>query len=298
MISHYDLPLFARERPRLPQDDIGNPDLAHIVQRSRAPQQEHLFVGQAEGAAQHRGHLADALGVAASLVIPEFGGAGEPLQGVEIGALELHRPLPDPLFEHLILLHDLAMEVPGLEQVADPEEHLSHLERLGQEVLRPRRESPTAGLGGRVAREHQDRHECVRSCRRAKLLQDGEAVELAHVQIEQDDVRVLVRVEAERSSGIGRRDDLRITCGPENPGEGVDVDLLVVDDQDPGVCEWALRHPISPDQGFPDLVDQALDAEWCLGPDFRNGRPTCRARDPSGRLRRNCGLGGTIAASA
>ena len=88
-------------------------------------------------ASEKRGRLADALGVAAGLVVTELRRDREALERVEVCPLQLGGALAHPPLQQLVLRHDLAVQPSRLQQIRDAEQQLVRLERLGDEVLRP-----------------------------------------------------------------------------------------------------------------------------------------------------------------
>ena len=133
----------------------------------------------------------------AGVVVPEFGRDRETFQSIEVRALEIRGPLPHPLLQHDVLAGDLAVQVPGLEQISDPEQDLVHLERLGHEVLRALGERAAAGLLGRVAGQHQHRQIALRLDDLGQTLQHRDAVEHRHVQVEEHQVGLLLGEESQ-----------------------------------------------------------------------------------------------------
>ena len=161
MISHSSVV----SAPGLRRMESGMPILPRSWSGAARRTSSDLLVIHSGGAGEVRGDRGHALGVAAGVVVAEFGRDRQPLQRVEVGVLQLGGPLPDPPLQHHVLGRDLAVKVLGLQQVADPKQDLVHFERLGHEVLRALGERPAAGLLGRVAGEHQDRQVAVRAWR-------------------------------------------------------------------------------------------------------------------------------------
>ena len=142
-------------------------------------------------------------------------------------------PLPHGLLERAVLRLELAIEPPRVEQVADAQERLELLERLREEVARPRVERLAPGLQQGVGRQHEDRHVRVAGDLGLEELEQGEAVEVRHHEVEQDQVGLELAVQVERPARIGRAGQLAVSGRAEQALEQPDVGRLVVHDQDP-----------------------------------------------------------------
>src|SRR3712207_4775466 len=82
------------------------------------------------------------------------------------------------------------MEGASLEEVPYPKQNLAGIERFREEVARAHRERALLRFGSDVCGKHDDRQVRVRRDARLELLEDGEAVEVRHVQIEQHQIRM------------------------------------------------------------------------------------------------------------
>ena len=145
--------------------------------------------------ASERRHLPDAVGVLAGVVVAELGGDRQPLDDLDLRLDQLARPLPHLGFEQLVLALDLDVEEPRLEQRLDAQQELVLLERLVDEVLGAARQRVAPRLGRQVARQDQDR-QVRRLGDLVQLVHHLEAVEMRHVQVEQDQVGPVLDVAA------------------------------------------------------------------------------------------------------
>ena len=96
------------------------------------------------------------------------------------------------------------------EEIADAQQDLELLERLGEKVPRARREGPSLRLRGRVGRQHDDRQVGVGGDLRLELSEHRHPVEVRHHQVEQDEVRLEVTIERQDAARIGRGGDLAV----------------------------------------------------------------------------------------
>src|SRR4051812_5708766 len=94
--------------------------------------------------------------MASGLVVPELGSDREPLEGIQRSAFQLRHALPNALLEYLVLIVELAVESSGLQEVADPQQHLIEVEGLGDEILGARGQDAAASIRGGVTGQHQD----------------------------------------------------------------------------------------------------------------------------------------------
>ncbi len=174
----------------------------------------------------------------ARVVVAELRGPRQALQDLDARPFQLPRPLAHPLLEQLVLTQELELEEARLEQVLDAQQHLRHVERLAQEVLRPARERAPPHVRADVTGQHQDGH--VRAARHPmpQVLQHGEAVHVRHVEVQEHDVRLELEKDRQRVAGIRRALVLRVAGTVEDPLEEPDVVLLIVDHQESGVVEF------------------------------------------------------------
>jgi hypothetical protein len=228
---------------------VRNADLADVVQRGRPANDFHLARRDPQALGQQRRRPADPLGVLPGFVVPELGGAGEPFQDLDPRPVQLDRParqldgaLAHPLLQPLVLILQRQMEEPGLEQVADPEAHLDGTERLGQEVPRSARERAALGFAAAVRGEHQDRQVRLGRDLLPEDRQDLEPGEVRHLEVQQNEIRMMLVIQIHRPPWVRGGDESRIPFGLEDPTEHLDVHLLVVDHEDASVPPRRYAH--------------------------------------------------------
>lgn len=93
------------------------------------------------------------------------------------------------LFEREALVAQAAVQVGGLEHVADAQQHFEQVVRLGQEVPGARVQRLPLDGHGQVGGEHDDRQRQRPEELATQALEDREAVGARHVQVEQEQVR-------------------------------------------------------------------------------------------------------------
>ena len=125
------------------------------------------------------------------------------------------------------MLLERHVEMARLQQVADAQQHLELLERLGEEVAGTRRQRAALGLQRDIRRQDEDGHVRIGRDLAAELLEDGEPVEVRHHQVEQDEVR------------------LEVVAGVlQQPLHEQHVGRLVVDDEDPRLPQAVRNHVV------------------------------------------------------
>ncbi len=172
--------------------------------------------------------------------------------GVALGALPFLRQLSlegaevvqtrlvvdhQSLFEMLVLVRqvlDGRLEadqlLTGTEQALDPQVDFLEDERLAQVVVGACAEGLHLGVQVPTRRQHHDRDSAGAGVF-LELLRDGDAVDPRHLQVEQNDVRVLLGGDFDSALTVGRFQDLERTRVEPLAGEPSRV-RLVVDDED------------------------------------------------------------------
>ena len=80
------------------------------------------------------------------------------VRSLEEGILQLGGALADLFLQEDVLVLELDVQEAVFEQVANPQQHLGLVERLGQEILGSGGEGAVLGLGGHVGGEDQHGH--------------------------------------------------------------------------------------------------------------------------------------------
>ena len=124
------------------------------------------------------------------------------------------------------------MQEPVFQQVADAQEHLGLVERLGEEILRAGGQRPVLGLGGHVSREHEHGHGIFARGQRLDLLHDVEARDVGHVEVKQDEIRPEVQEKRHRLPRVRDALDACRADQLEDTLQEADVGLLIVHDED------------------------------------------------------------------
>ena len=101
----------------------------------------------------------------------------------EKSVFQLRSALADLFFEEDVLVLELDVQEAVFQQVANAQQHLGLVERLGQEILGPGGERAVLGLGGHVGGEDQHGHGIFGGGKRLDLLHDVEAGDIGHVEV-------------------------------------------------------------------------------------------------------------------
>ena len=195
----------------LGEEVVGDADLADVVQHGPLRDRLDLVARHAELLREARGILGDALHVPG---------------GARVFVLQRRAEGHDDVLAGVELL----AEVADLDQRADARAQLVLVDRLVEEVVRAafQRLDLVVGIGERGEHEDGD-HPPGRLAldARAGLV----AVHVRHHHVEDDDRRVVLRIELQRFEPIVREDDV-ITPAPEVFLEELKVLLVVVDGED------------------------------------------------------------------
>ena len=113
---------------------------------------------EAELEREQLARAADAVGVLAGRVVAVLGRQCEAVEHLELGVLELARALRDALVQEVVVALQLDAEVARLQEVAHAQQHLGHVDRLGQEVARAQRQRAALGVGRDIGSQHEHRH--------------------------------------------------------------------------------------------------------------------------------------------
>ena len=164
------------------------------------------------------------------------------MQDLQLGLLEIFRALPDARFEHLVLGLQREIEVAHLEEVADAQDDLGRVERLVDEVLGAHREGALLQMGVGVRRDEDDGQVAVGGQQRRELVEHPEAIEVGHVEVEQDQVGTMLLEQRARLLRVRGRDDALESGAPQQPVDDVDVLDLIVNGEDARLWPRELRH--------------------------------------------------------
>ena len=220
------------ERTGLEQHRVGNAHLADVVQRRGPADKLHVVRGQRHGARQPAGQLADTARVVARVFVAVLGGARQPVEHLVARLLEFLRTQPDDAFQGAVVLEQLAVQRAGLQQVTDAQHDLDRVERLGPDVAGTQLQG--ALLDGRVPVARDDEHRQLPDGGQQVLhqLEQGEAVEPGHVQVEDEQVGLVLAQQPHHLERIDGGVDARVAAAVEQARQQRQVLALVVDDED------------------------------------------------------------------
>jgi hypothetical protein len=185
------------------------------VQGGSTPDSLDKFFGQAELLGDESGGAPDTLRVFSGLVVAVLGRDRQALDDLQVCFLELARAGAHPLFERGVLAAQLALQEARQQEIADAQDGLGRIERLVQEVARAHRERASSRLGRRIGRENKDGQPFRPGRLSFEPGQDLEAVRGRHLQVEQDNVRVVLGAEGEGVGRLGRAQDVGEARGGE-----------------------------------------------------------------------------------
>jgi len=130
-------------------------------------------------------------------------------------ALQGRRAFFNQAFQARVVVLGLKVQPAGDEHVLDPQEHFQEIQRFGKKVGGSRLQRFVFGFRSHVRGQHQDRGAFVREHGRANVLQDIDAIDRLHVEVEKDDVRIDLAKPACRYGGVADCD----TNGVSSPLE-------------------------------------------------------------------------------
>jgi hypothetical protein len=173
--------------------------------------------------------------VFSGVVVSELGGQRQSLEGLGLRILQVLRPFAHTVLEEGLLFPERLVEEPDVEDVADPQEHLLHIQRLREEVVCSGHQRPMLDLARDVSGEHEDRRVRRRLEGGPELLHHGEPVHPRHVEIQDDEIGSELLDEIPHLLRIGRGDRVDIAGLSEDPLQEQHVRFLVVHDEDPSL---------------------------------------------------------------
>ena len=217
-------------------------DLADVVQPGCLADERRLGGIQPERKGQQFARAADALGVLAGRVVAVLRSECQPVEHLELRVLELARALRDPLVQEVVGAFQLDTEIAGLQEVADAQQYLADVDRLGQEIARAERECPALRVGSDVGSQHEHRHPGRLLGEERDLLEDLRPAAFGHVPVEQEQVGRFLRAARDDRQRIGHRLDGGVPGAGEHSLQEQGVGLLVVDHEDPRRVQQSVVH--------------------------------------------------------
>ena len=228
--------------PRLQQQVVGDADLADVVQPRGVADQRRLRRLEPQLEREQLARAADAVGVLARGVVAVLARERQPVEHLELGVLELGRPLLRRARAGDRCALQFDPQVARLQQVADAQQHLGDVDRLGQEIACAERERAALGVRRDVGREHEHRHPVRLVGQEGDVLEDLGAVAARHVPVEQQQVGRILAAAADDRERVGQDLDGAIARALEDRLQEQGVRLLVVDHEDPRRVQQVVVH--------------------------------------------------------
>ncbi len=210
---------------------LGLGDRQHQV--AVAEDQRQRVVEIVRDARRHRAQRAEAFLLDGGVL----GGAQ-----LQEGVLQLGGAFADLFFEEDVLVLELDVQEAVFQQVADAQQHLGLVERLGEKILGSGGEGAVLGLGGHVGGEDQHGHGIFAGGQRLDLLHDVEAGDIGHMEVEQDEVGPEIQEMGHRLARVAGALDAGGADEFEDAFEQAHVGLFVVNDENFGFADGRTQH--------------------------------------------------------
>ena len=148
-----------------------------------------------------------------------------------------------PAFSTNSSTHSLGVELTAFEQVLDTQQDFDHFKGFHHKVRRAAGQSTSFGFRRRIRRQDQNREGLSGRNQRSRRLHDGESIEVGHLEIEEQEVGLPLRVERKHSTWVGRRLELLIACltqdaleEPDVPPPSSTINMRAFEEPADGIC--------------------------------------------------------------
>ena len=158
----HNLPLISRERPGLEQYPVGNGNLANIMQRTGGQNQINILLAHPHSSGQNRSIPAHAQNMLPRLGITILRCKAQTTNNVYPAVPQFFCPGGNNLFQITVLVLDLLMQKPNLNQIARTQNNLGTVIRLAQKVFGSGRQSTQMNMIIHIRGNHQDRQIIIR----------------------------------------------------------------------------------------------------------------------------------------
>ena len=230
-VGFHDGPFVGLELARLEQDGVGDTDLADVVHRAGIQDQVTLCLAPVQGPGQHGTDVAHPQDVVAGFLVPVLGGFAQTLDHLQPGAAQLFGLHPHHGVQGGGLVVQESVRQMHIQQVAHPHQQLGAVERLGQVVAGPGTQGFKQVLLAMLGRQDHDRWQQGRP-QGLELLHDLKAIQVRHVQVEQDEVGLCVLIQADHPARVFHQHQLLIALHAQHLVEQLQVDWFVVHGHD------------------------------------------------------------------
>ena len=144
------------------------------------------------------------------------------------------------------MLLEFTVAEPDGQQVAYAQQDLIDVDRLRDEVVGARTERGLDSGVALVGGEHENRDEVRRRHPAAQGLQEFDATDVGHVQIEEDEIGFPIPARLERVHRIGEAPYVGVSRLAQNLEDERDVQAVVIDDHDAGLRHLGDGHVVLP----------------------------------------------------
>ena len=238
--------LLGRVLAGLQQQVVGDADLADVVQPRRVADERRLGWIHAELEREQLARPADPVGVLPGRVVAVLGREREAVEHLELRVLELARALHYALVQEVVGALELDAQVARLQEVAHAQQHLGHVDRLGQEIACAERQRAAFRVGRDVGGEHEHRHPVGLLGEEDDVLEDLRTAASRHVPVQQHQVGRLLAAVPDDLQRVGHHLDPCVSRAREDRLQEQGVRLLVIDHEDLRRKEQLVIHCSTP----------------------------------------------------
>ena len=227
----HDLALVGCERARLEKDAVWYADLADVVHRAGVEYQLAGLIAPADATREQGRSVAHAQDVLARFVVAKLRCAAQAAHDVQPRLSELQGALVHQLLEQTVLVMHQALGHVRHQRVVDAGQKFPAVERLAEKVAGSAVQCTQQIVLARLCGKHHDGR-LQRVGQGPDLVHHGVAVEVRHVDVQQDQVRTRCPIARHHLARILDQLDLAVTFGAQHQAEQLEVGRLIVDHHD------------------------------------------------------------------
>src|SRR6185436_862674 len=152
--------------------------------------QLHEAIACAERFRNERGLSSHAMRMSSRIIVAYLRSFGQAFDNFDLRSVEVLCSGPDEGLECAVVLLERTVKHPCLQKVSNAQEYFTGIERLCDEILGAEGKRASFRFRRRVAGQHQDRDVTRPHHAGSELLQNGKAIQVRHVKIEQNQIRL------------------------------------------------------------------------------------------------------------